>query len=82
MKSPMLTSVLGGNVWYYVFRQQPQHDKVSQINYVIYFNKMGIVTDIKTSSLKDSLSLEEMNKKGISDLINIKHDGDETDNSQ
>jgi outer membrane protein assembly factor BamE len=43
---------------------------------------MGIVTDIKTSSLKDFLSLEEMNKQGISDLINIKHDDDETNNSQ
>ena len=82
MGSPMLTSAFGGNVWYYVFRQQPQHGKVSQINYAIYFNEMGVVTDIKTSSLEGSLSLEEMNQQGISDPINIKSNDSESINSQ
>lgn len=82
MGSPMLTSAFGGNVWYYVFRQQPQHGKLSQINYAIYFNEMGIVTDIKTSSLEGSLSLEEMNQQGISDPINIKSDDDQSNSSR
>lgn len=82
MGSPMLTSTFGGNVWYYVFRQQPQHGKLSQINYAIYFNEMGIVTDIKTSSLEGSLSLEEMNQQGISDPINIKSDDDQPNSSR
>ncbi|WP_237399239.1 outer membrane protein assembly factor BamE [Gilliamella sp. Pas-s27] len=62
MGSPMLTSVFGDNVWYYIFRQQPQHDEVSQKSYAVYFNEMGVVKDIKASELAGSKSLEEMNK--------------------
>lgn len=81
MGSPMLTSSFGGNVWYYVFRQQPQHGKVSQINYAIYFDNRGVVTDIKTSTLEGSLSLEEMNQQRISDPINTDSDDDDQDNN-
>lgn len=80
MGSPMLTSAFGGNVWYYVFRQQPQHGKVSQINYAIYFDNRGVVTDIKTSTLEGSLSLEEMNQQRISDPINTDSDDDQDNN--
>lgn len=80
MGSPMLTSSFGGNVWYYVFRQQPQHGKVSQINYAIYFDNRGVVTDIKTSTLEGSLSLEEMNQQRISDPINTDSDDDQDNN--
>ena len=80
MGSPMLTSSFGGNVWYYVFRQQPQHGKVSQINYAIYFDNRGVVTDIKTSTLEGSLSLEEMNQQRISDPINTDSDDDQANN--
>ena len=82
MGSPMLTSSFGGNVWYYVFRQQPQHGNLSQITYAVYFNEMGVVRDIKTSTLEGSLSLEEMNKQGISDPIEIKSDDDNPNNQQ
>ena len=82
MGSPMLTSSFGGNVWYYVFRQQPQHGNLSQITYAVYFNEMGVVSDIKTSTLEGSLSLEEMNKQGISDPIEIKPDDDNPNNQQ
>lgn len=74
MGSPMLTSVFGDNIWYYVFRQQPQHGELSQITYSIYFDQMGIVTDIKTSALEGSQTLEEMNRQGISDPIETKSD--------
>ncbi len=76
MGAPMLTSIFGDNVWYYVFRQQPQHESISQRTYAIYFNEMGIVTDIKVSALDGSKSLEEMNKQEISDRIGIQSDDD------
>lgn len=76
MGSPMLTSSFGDNVWYYIFRQQPRHGNISQITYAIYFNEMGIVSDIKNSILEGSLSLEEMNKQEISDPIDIKSEDD------
>ncbi|MWN32133.1 MULTISPECIES: outer membrane protein assembly factor BamE [unclassified Gilliamella] len=76
MGSPMLTSVLGDNVWYYIFRQQPQHGEVSQRSYAVYFDDMGIVKDIKASELEGSKSLEEMNKQGISDPVDTKSDDD------
>lgn len=76
MGSPMLTSVFGDNVWYYIFRQQPQHGEVSQRSYAVYFDDMGIVKDIKASELEGSQSLEEMNKQGISDPIDTKSDDD------
>lgn len=76
MGSPMLTSSFGDNVWYYVFRQQPRHGNVSQITYAVYFDGIGVVSDIKTSTLEGSLSLEEMNKQEISDPIDIKSEDD------
>ncbi|MWN05426.1 outer membrane protein assembly factor BamE [Gilliamella sp. Pas-s95] len=79
MGSPMLTSVFGDNVWYYVFRQQPQHGDVSQRSYAVYFDEMGLVKDIKASELDGSKSLEEMNKQGISDPIDKKSDDDNPD---
>lgn len=78
MGSPMLTSIYGDNVWYYVFRQQPQHGQVSQRNYTVYFNEMGIVTDIKATELEGSKSLEEMNQQQISDPIDIKSDDEQS----
>lgn len=77
MGSPMLTSVFGDNVWYYVFRQQPQHNGISQITYSIYFNEMGIVTDIQNSTLDGSKTLQEMNKQIISDPIDVISDNNE-----
>ncbi|OCG10419.1 hypothetical protein A9G24_10410 [Gilliamella sp. App6-5] len=81
MGSPMLTSVFGDNVWYYVFRQQPQHEAVSQRTYAVYFDEMGIVKDIKNSELAGSKSLEEMNKQGISDPIDTKTEDDNSDSN-
>ncbi|OCG21746.1 MULTISPECIES: outer membrane protein assembly factor BamE [unclassified Gilliamella] len=79
MGAPMLTSVFGGNVWYYVFRQQPQHGAVSQRMYAVYFDEKGIVKDIKASALAESKSLDEMNKQDISDPIDTKSDDDNTE---
>ncbi|MFQ1017315.1 outer membrane protein assembly factor BamE [Gilliamella sp. BG7] len=79
MGSPMLTSIFGDSVWYYVFRQQPQHGTVSQRTYAVYFDEMGIVKDIKTSELAGSKSLAEMNKQGISDPIDTESDDDNSE---
>ncbi|WP_085247855.1 outer membrane protein assembly factor BamE [Gilliamella mensalis] len=79
MGSPMLTSVLGDNIWYYVFRQQPQHEAVSQRTYAIYFDEMGRVKDIKASALDSSKSLEEMNKQDISDPIDVESANNNSD---
>lgn len=49
MGSPMLTSVFGDDIWYYVFREKPQHGYVTQKTYTIIFNQEGKVIDIKTS---------------------------------
>ncbi|QYN44225.1 MULTISPECIES: outer membrane protein assembly factor BamE [unclassified Gilliamella] len=76
MGSPMLTSVFGDNVWYYVFRQQPQHGSVSQITYSIYFNEMGTVSDIKTSSLEGSKTLQEMDKQESSEQVDSNTDSE------
>lgn len=79
MGTPMLTSVLGDNIWYYVFREQPQHGDVSQRTYTILFNQMGLVTDIKSSALDDSKSLAEMDRQGISDKVDT---DDKDENSE
>ncbi|MDF7671380.1 outer membrane protein assembly factor BamE [Orbaceae bacterium ESL0721] len=71
MGTPMLTSELGDDVWYYVFRQQPRHDSVSQHTYIITFDKTGRVSDIKAAELEGSKSLQEMDSQVISD--NISH---------
>ncbi|GAA5103912.1 hypothetical protein GCM10023211_00810 [Orbus sasakiae] len=62
MGSPMLTSVFGDDVWYYVFRELPQHGYVSQKTYTITFDKKGIVIDIKASS-DTSKTLEQMDEQ-------------------
>jgi len=41
--APMLTSIFGDNVWYYVFRQQPQHVKLLNIINDLYKDQSLIV---------------------------------------
>lgn len=65
MGTPVLGSVFDDNVWYYVFRQNPQHSAVSQETYTVIFDKKGIVSDIKTSSYKNS-NLEQMDNADLS----------------
>lgn len=59
MGNPVLGSMFDDNVWYYVFRQNPQHGQVSQETYTITFDSKGVVSDIKTSGLNNS-NLEQM----------------------
>lgn len=50
MGTPMLTSVFGDNIWYYVFREQPHHDYVRQQTYTLIFNR-DTLAEIKTSEI-------------------------------
>lgn len=59
MGSPMLTSIFGDDIWYYVFRQNPQHGYTKQITYTISFNSAGNVADIKRTA-SDNTTLDEM----------------------
>lgn len=65
MGTPVLGSLFDDNVWYYVFRQNPQHGPISQETYTIIFDQKGIVSDIKTSAYKDS-TLEKMDSVDLS----------------
>ncbi|OTA19418.1 Small protein A [Xenorhabdus beddingii] len=45
--TPMLTDPFGSQTWYYVFRQQPGHEKVTQETLTLTFDSQGVLTDIK-----------------------------------
>jgi len=62
MGNPMLSSVFTDNVWYYVFRELPEHGYVTQKTYTILFNQQGNITDIKISSLGDE-NLQQMDNE-------------------
>ncbi|MDX7989143.1 outer membrane protein assembly factor BamE [Xenorhabdus sp. 12] len=53
--TPMLTDPFGSQTWYYVFRQQPGHEKATQETLTLSFDSNGILTDIKNEkSLSES----------------------------
>ncbi|WP_392564662.1 outer membrane protein assembly factor BamE [Orbus wheelerorum] len=62
MGNPMLSSVFTDNVWYYIFRELPEHGYVSQKTYTIIFDQKGNVTDIKESSIGKE-NLEQMDNE-------------------
>ncbi len=42
--TPMMHDPFGSNTWYYVFRQQPGHQKVSQQTLTLHFDNHGVLT--------------------------------------
>ncbi|KFD20293.1 MULTISPECIES: outer membrane protein assembly factor BamE [Tatumella] len=44
--TPMMKDPFGSNVWYYVFRQEPGHEKVTQQTLTLTFDSNGILTNI------------------------------------
>ncbi|MFJ2974121.1 outer membrane protein assembly factor BamE [Kluyvera sp. NPDC087067] len=44
--TPMMTDPFGTSTWFYVFRQQPGHEKVTQQTLTLTFNSSGILTNI------------------------------------
>ncbi|MEQ2027650.1 outer membrane protein assembly factor BamE [Xenorhabdus szentirmaii] len=54
--TPMLTDPFGSQIWYYVFRQQPGHEKATQETLTLNFDNNGVLTDIKNEkSLPENL---------------------------
>lgn len=44
--TPMMTDPFGTNTWFYVFRQEPGHQKVTQQTLTLTFNSGGVLTNI------------------------------------
>lgn len=45
--TPMLQDSLGSNTWYYVFRQQPGHEKITQQTLKLTFDNAGTLVDMQ-----------------------------------
>jgi len=44
--TPMMSDPFGTNTWFYVFRQQPGHEDVTQQTLTLTFNSNGVLTNI------------------------------------
>jgi outer membrane protein assembly factor BamE len=44
--TPMMTDPFGSNTWFYVFRQQPGHEDVSQQTLTLTFSSNGVLTNM------------------------------------
>ncbi|MTD39390.1 outer membrane protein assembly factor BamE [Erwinia sp. CPCC 100877] len=44
--TPMMTDPFGSNTWYYIFRQQPGHEKVTQQTLTLTFDSNGLLANI------------------------------------
>ncbi|KYN66264.1 outer membrane protein assembly factor BamE [Pantoea agglomerans] len=44
--TPMMKDPFGSNVWYYVFRQEPGHERVKQQTLTLNFDGNGVLTNI------------------------------------
>lgn len=48
--TPMLQDPFGSSTWFYVFRQQPGHEAVTQQTLTLTFDSAGTLTDIKNEA--------------------------------
>lgn len=44
--TPMVTDPFGTNTWFYIFREQPGHEKVTQQTLTLTFDSSGVLTNI------------------------------------
>ena len=44
--TPMMTDPFGSSTWFYVFRQQPGHEDITQQTLTLTFNSGGVLTNI------------------------------------
>lgn len=44
--TPMMSDPFGSNIWYYVFRQQPGHEKIQQQTLTLTFNSSDTLVNI------------------------------------
>lgn len=45
--TPMLQDPFGTQTWFYVFRQQPGHEKITQQTLTLTFDSAGVLTEIQ-----------------------------------
>lgn len=45
--TPMLQDPFGTQAWFYVFRQQPGHEDITQQTLTLTFDSAGVLTDIQ-----------------------------------
>lgn len=45
--TPMLQDPFGTHTWFYVFRQQPGHEDITQQTLTLTFDSAGVLTDIQ-----------------------------------
>lgn len=44
--TPMMNDPFGTSTWFYVFRQQPGHEKVTQQTLILTFDSSGVLTNV------------------------------------
>lgn len=44
--TPMMTDPFGSSTWFYVFRQEPSHEPVTQQTLTLTFNSSGVLTNV------------------------------------
>jgi len=55
--TPMMDDPFGNNTWFYVFRQQPSHEDVTQQTLTLTFNEAGVLTNVSNKpKLEDKQS--------------------------
>lgn len=57
--TPVLKDMFAENRWDYVFIKREGHNDPIQRTLLVYFNKQGLVTDIKLDDIKDQKVVEE-----------------------
>lgn len=45
--TPMMQDPFGTQTWFYVFRQEPGHEKITQQTLTLTFNSAGVLTDLQ-----------------------------------
>ena len=45
--TPMLQDPFGTSTWFYVFRQEPGHEKITQQTLTLTFDSAGVLTDLQ-----------------------------------
>jgi outer membrane protein assembly factor BamE (lipoprotein component of BamABCDE complex) len=59
--TPMMSDPFGTNTWFYVFRQQPGHEDVTQQTLTLTFNSAG-VDQHRQQACPDQIIRSEMQK--------------------
>ncbi|VFS63807.1 Small protein A precursor [Kluyvera cryocrescens] len=67
--TPMMTDPFGTNTWFYVFRQQPGHEKVTQQTLTLTFNSSGVLTNIDNKTRPDEVNLRLQKKRSMSAFL-------------